>query len=140
MRIQRKKKIKLVFTGDVAQDDLLIGSHGNTDIKIKGNFRLSGIVYCPRYTLTLDIKGDGRISFRGKCDRIIIKSMEGDCTLDLTGVTYKELHCQSLKGKANVGRVTRALSRPRYWLMKRYFMCMRTSLFLTPSHPERRRS
>jgi hypothetical protein len=28
--------------------------------------------------------------------------MQGDCTLDLTDVTYKELHCQSLKGKSVV--------------------------------------
>jgi len=98
----RKRKIKLEFTGDVELDDLLIGSHGNTDIKISGTFRLSGIMYCPKYTVTLDIKGDGHMSFRGKCDRIIIRSMQGDCTLDLTDVTYKELHCLSLKGKANV--------------------------------------
>lgn len=98
----RKKKIKMEFTGNVEHDDLLIGSHGNTDIKIKGEFKLSGIIYCPKYTVTLDIKGDGKISFRGKCYRIIIKQMQGDCTLDLTDVTYKELHCQSLKGKSVV--------------------------------------
>lgn len=98
----RKKKIKMEFTGNVEHDDLLIGSHGNTDIKIKGEFQLSGIIYCPKYTVTLDIKGDGKISFRGKCYRIIIKQMQGDCTLDLTDVTYKELHCQSLKGRSVV--------------------------------------
>jgi hypothetical protein len=98
----RKKKIKMEFTGNVENNDLLIGSHGNTDIKVKGDFKLSGIIYCPKYTVTLDIKGDGRISFRGKCYRIVIKQMQGDCTLDLTDVTYKELHCQSLKGKSVV--------------------------------------
>jgi hypothetical protein len=98
----KKKKIKLDFTGEVDRDDILIGSHGNTDIKIKGNFKLSGIIYCPKYTVTLDINGDGRISFRGKCHRVVIRSMKGNCMLDLTDLTYKELHCQSLKGKANV--------------------------------------
>lgn len=98
----RKKKIKLVFTGEVRQDDLVIGSHGNTDVKVRGNFQLSGVVYCPKYTLTLDVKGEGRIAFRGKCHRIILKNIEGDCTLDLTQVTYKELHCQSLKGRCVV--------------------------------------
>lgn len=98
----RKKKIKLEFSGVVERDDILIGSHGNTEIRIKGEFQLSGIIYCPKYTVTLDIKGDGRISFRGKCYTIIIRSMQGNCTLDLTEVTYKELHCQSLKGRANV--------------------------------------
>lgn len=98
----KKKKIKLDLRGEIVQDDLLIGSHGDTDVKLRGNIRLSAIIYCPKYTVTLDIKGDGRISFRGKCHRIIINRMEGDCTLDLTDVTYKELHCKSLKGKANV--------------------------------------
>lgn len=98
----RKKKIKLVFAGDVRQDDLLIGSHGNTDIKVTGNFYLSGIIYCPKYTVSLVIKGEGRIAFRGKCHRIIIKKMQGDCTLDLSEVTYKELQCESLQGRSVV--------------------------------------
>lgn len=98
----RKKKIRLKFEGEVRQDDLLIGSHGDTDIRVRGDFQLSGIVYCPRYTVTLDIKGKGRIAFRGKCYRIVISKMQGECTLDLTDVTYKELHCRLLKGSANV--------------------------------------
>lgn len=98
----RKKKVKLVFTGEVQQDDLLIGSHGDTDIKISGNFHISGIVYCPKYTITMTIKGDGRLALRGKCDRIIIKRMQGSCTLDLSEVTYKELHCQSLQDRSVV--------------------------------------
>ena len=98
----RKKKVKLAFTGEVKKEDILIGSHGNTDIKVKGNFLLSGIIYCPKYTVTLDISGSGRISFRGKCYRIVIRKIDGDCTLDLSDVTYKELHCQSLKGKSVV--------------------------------------
>ena len=107
----RKKKITLAFKGDVDKDDLLIGSHGNTEIKINGNFQLGGIIYCPKYTVTLIIQGDGRISFRGKCQRIVIKKMQGDCTLDLSDVTYKELHCQSLSGKAVVvAGNTRAIS------------------------------
>lgn len=98
----RKRKIKLEFTGDTNQDDILIGSHGDAEIKVKGNFQLSGIIYSPKYSVTLDIKGDGRIAFRGKCFRIIINSMQGDCTLDLTDVTYRELHCHALKGKSVV--------------------------------------
>lgn len=98
----KKKKVKLLFKGDVHQDDLLIGSHGDTEIKVKGNFHLSGIVYSPKYSVTLDINGDGKISFRGKCYRIIIKKMTGNCTLDLTDVTYKELSCQLLQGRSIV--------------------------------------
>ena len=107
----RKKKTTLVLKGDVVQDDLLIGSHGNTDMKITGTFLLSGIIYCPKYTVTLVIQGDGRIAFRGKCHRIVIKKMQGDCMLDLSDVTYKELHCQSLSGKSVViAGNTRAIS------------------------------
>ena len=98
----RKKKIKLAFCGDVRQDDILIGSHGNTDIKIRGNFRLSGIIYCPKYTVTLDIMGDGKIAFRGKCYSISIRKMDGSCILDLSDMTYKELRCESLGGKSVV--------------------------------------
>ena len=98
----RKKKVKLAFKGDIHQDDLLIGSHGDTEINVRGSFQLSGIVYSPKYSVTLDVKGDGKISFRGKCYRIIIKKMAGNCTLDLSDVTYKELSCQLLQDKAVV--------------------------------------
>ncbi len=90
------------FTGDVKQEDLLIGSHGDTDIKIKGTFDISGIIYSPKYTITFEIKGDGRLSFRGKCHKIVITKMQGDCLLDLTDVTYKELHCRSLQDRSVV--------------------------------------
>lgn len=98
----RKKKVKLVFTGIVQQDDILIGSHGDTDIKVRGNFKLSGIIYSPKYTITIDINGEGQIAFRGKCHRIVIKKMQGSCKLDLSGVTYRELQCESLQGKSIV--------------------------------------
>ena len=98
----KKKKVKLTLTGDIHQDDLLIGSHGDTELKVTGNFRLSGIIYSPKYSVTLNIKGSGRISFRGKCDRIVIRKMSGDCTLDLTHVTYKELKCEALQGRSVV--------------------------------------
>jgi hypothetical protein len=98
----RKKKIRLAFCGDVRRDDILIGSHGNTDIKIRGNFQVSGIIYCPKYTVTLEIKGDGKIAFRGKCYSIAIRKMTGDCILDLSDMTYKELRCESLEGKSIV--------------------------------------
>lgn len=102
MAREKKRKVRLVFNGETLQNDLLIGSHGDTELKIKGTFQLSGVVYCPKYSVTLDIKGDGLISFRGKCNRIIIRRMSGDCKLDLTHVTYKELRCESLQGRSVV--------------------------------------
>lgn len=98
----RPKKIRLNFTGRVRQDDLLIGSHGHTEIKIRDDFQLSGIIYCPKYSVTLDINGEGKLALRGKCGTIIIKKMQGNCTLDLSEVTYKELNCHSVAGKAIV--------------------------------------
>lgn len=102
LKSRKKRKVKIELSGDVKQDDLLIGSHGDTDIKIKGNFEITGIIYSPKYTVTFEIKGDGRLSFRGKCHRIIITKMQGNCLLDLTEVTYKELHCRSLQDKSVV--------------------------------------
>ena len=61
------------FSGETKREDLLIGSHGNADIRVTGNFQLSGIVYCPKYTVTMNIKGDGKIALRGKCYRIVIR-------------------------------------------------------------------
>jgi hypothetical protein len=108
---REKKKIRLSFTGDVINQDILIGSHGDAEIKVNGTFELSGIIYNPKNSVTLMIKGDGRISFRGKCFRIIIKKMTGNCTLDLSEVTYKELHCELLQGKSIViAGNTRAIS------------------------------
>ena len=102
MAREKKKKVKIAFNGETEQNDLLIGSHGDTELKIKGNFQISGVIYCPKYSVTLDIKGNGLISFRGKCNRIIIRKMSGDCKLDLTDVTYKELRCESLQGRSVV--------------------------------------
>lgn len=98
----RPRKIRMTFDGHVRQDDLLIGSHGHTEIKVKGDFQLSGIIYCPKYSVTMEIRGEGKIALRGKCGTIIIKKMQGDCTLDLSEVTYKQLHCHSVTGRAVV--------------------------------------
>jgi hypothetical protein len=98
----RARKQRFVFKGEVRDDSILIGSHGDATVQIDGVFDLSGIIYCPKYTVTLTIKGEGRISFRGKCNRIIIRKMEGNCVLDLSDVTCKELRCEWIKDQATV--------------------------------------
>jgi hypothetical protein len=98
----RARKQRFAFVGDLRDDSILIGSHGDAVVQIEGNFDLSGIIYCPKYTITLTIKGDGKAVFRGKCNRIIIKRMEGNCTLDLSDVTCKELRCELLRDQAVV--------------------------------------
>ena len=71
-------------------------------MRVKGNFDLSGVIYAPKYTVTFNIEGKGRLVFRGICHTIIIKKMSGDCVLDLSQVTCKEMQCISLRKKAVV--------------------------------------
>ena len=96
------KKQRLNFSGDIKEDSLVVGSHGDAVITVDGKFDLSGIIYCPKYNVTLVIKGNGKIAFRGKCNTIIIKKMDGNCTLDLSDLTCKELRCESIRGQATV--------------------------------------
>jgi hypothetical protein len=96
------KKQRINFTGNTKEDSLVVGSHGDAVITVDGNFELSGIIYCPKFSVTLAIKGDGKICFRGKCNRVIIKKMDGNCTLDLSDLTCKELRCESIRGQATV--------------------------------------
>lgn len=96
------KKQRFNFRGTIREDALVVGSHGDAIINVDGNFELSGIIYCPKYSVTITIKGEGKVSFRGKCNRIIIKKMEGNCTLDLSDLTCKELRCEAVRGQATV--------------------------------------
>jgi hypothetical protein len=98
----RVRKQRFTFKGDLKDDSILIGSHGDAIVLIEGTFDLSGIIYCPKYTVTFTIKGDGKISFRGKCSRIIVKKMGGNCTLDLSDVTCKELRFENMHDQATV--------------------------------------
>jgi hypothetical protein len=46
------------------------------------------------------VSGQGSISLRGACKKLIIKNMTGDCVLDLSEVVCKEVYCKSAKGKS----------------------------------------
>jgi hypothetical protein len=96
------KKQRFSFSGKTKEDSLVVGSHGDAIITVDGEFELSGIIYCPKYTVTLSIKGEGKIAFRGKCSKIVIRKMDGNCTLDLTDLTCKELRCESVGGQSTV--------------------------------------
>jgi hypothetical protein len=98
----RVRKQRFAFRGEVKDDSILIGSHGDAVVQIEGTFDLSGIIYCPKYTVTFTIKGEGKVSFRGKCSRIIVKKMGGNCTLDLSEVTTKELRFENMRDQATV--------------------------------------
>lgn len=108
----RVRKQRFVFKGDLKDDSILIGSHGDANVQVEGTFDLSGIIYCPKYTVTITVRGDGKVAFRGKCSRIIVKDMSGSCTLDLSDVTAKELRFESVRDQAVIitGK-TRVISR-----------------------------
>lgn len=108
----QKQKQKFEFRGEITDHSVLVGSHGDVVIRIDGNFDLSGIIYCPRYTVTITVRGEGRAAFRGKCNRIVIKKIKGASTLDLSELTCRELQCRNLKEKAMViAGKTRVISR-----------------------------
>jgi hypothetical protein len=101
------KKQVFTFKGETKDDSLVIGSHGNAVISVDGIFDLSGIVYCPKYTVTLIIEGTGTVAFRGICNKIIIKKLSGNATLNLRDLTCKELRCEAVRdqGKIIAGKV-----------------------------------
>lgn len=106
------KKQQFSFKGEVKNDSVLIGSHGDAVITVDGNFEISGIVYCPKYTVTLSVAGTGTIAFRGICNRIVIRKMSGDCSLDLRDLTCKELRCESVRKKSKIlGGKTRVVTK-----------------------------
>jgi hypothetical protein len=97
----RGKKQKFLFI-DLKDDSVLIGSHGDAVIQISGTVDISGIIYCPKYTVTLQIKGDGKVVFRGICNRVIVKRMQGNCTLDLRDLTCKELRLEFIQNQSMI--------------------------------------
>jgi hypothetical protein len=98
---ERLKKQRFWFV-DQKDDSVLIGSHGHAVVHISGTTDLSGIIYCPKYTVTFLIKGNGKIAFRGICNRIIVKKMRGNTTLDLRDLTCKEMRFESVQDQSRI--------------------------------------
>src|SRR6478736_3204407 len=94
------KRRKIKFTGEQKDDSLLIGNYENVQFTAEGKFDLSGLMYCPRYSVEFNVSGNGTIAFRGACKKIVIKNITGDCMLDLSEVVCKEVYCKSAKGNA----------------------------------------
>jgi hypothetical protein len=86
------------YSGDAILDEsLVVGNHSNVHIQVNGNFKLKGLIYCPKQSLKLTIKGSGTITLHGVCKRVEIKST-GNCILDLINLKITELRCRSLNG------------------------------------------
>jgi hypothetical protein len=91
---------RLEFIGTHKDDSIVIGNYGDARLIAKGTFDLSGLIYCGKHTVEINLEGDGVAAFRGVCRRLIIKGINGNCNLDLTGMTTQRIWCESIKNNA----------------------------------------
>jgi hypothetical protein len=91
---------KIEFIGQHKDDSIVIGNYGDAKIIAKGNFDLSGLIYCSKSTVEFNIEGDGVIAFKGVCKKLLIRGIHGNCTLDLSNVTSQTVWCESVKGSS----------------------------------------
>lgn len=97
----RKSRI-VEFIGDHQNHSIVIGDHGDLRVKVKGNFDLSGLIYCLRSSVEFTVEGEGTLSFRGACKQLILKNINGNCTLDLSNFYSELVWCESAKGKSRI--------------------------------------
>lgn len=88
------------FIGDYTDDSIVIGNYGDAKITAIGNFSLGGLIYCSKSTVEFTMAGAGEASFTGVCKRLIIRGMDGNCTLDLSRLTSEVVRCESIKGSS----------------------------------------
>jgi hypothetical protein len=92
---------KIEYDGEHQSDSLLIGNYGDVEFIAKGSFNLSGMIYSKK-TIEFTIIGNGHIRFSGFCKKIIIHLVKGNCTLDLSALTSKEVCCVSLRDSSQI--------------------------------------
>jgi hypothetical protein len=91
---------KLEFIGEHTSDSIVIGNYGDARLIAKGNFNLSGLIYCGKNTVEINLDGDGHVSFKGVCKKLLIRGIRGNIKLDLSNVTSKFIWCESVKDNA----------------------------------------
>jgi len=95
------KRRKIEFDGDHTSHSLLIGNFGDVEFIAKGVFNLSGMIYS-KQTVEFTAIGSGSIRFHGFCRKLIIHLVKGECTLDFSGLTCREVSCISLRDKSRI--------------------------------------
>lgn len=88
------------FIGTHKDDSLVIGNYGDAKVVAKGNFDLSGLVYCSKNTVEISVEGQGEIALRGVCKRVLIRGVRGNTVVDLSQLTSKFIWCESVKDNA----------------------------------------
>jgi hypothetical protein len=91
---------RIEFIGTYKDDSIVIGNYGDARFIAQGNFELSGLIFCSKNTVEININGEGTVAFRGVCKRLVVKNVRGNCTLDLTGMTTERVWCESVKDSA----------------------------------------
>jgi len=91
-----RKARRIEFEGNHRNDSLLIGNFGDVEFMARGEFDLSGMIYS-KSTVEFTVIGTGQIRFHGVCKKIIIHLVKGDCTVDFSRLTSKEVCCVSLR-------------------------------------------
>jgi hypothetical protein len=93
---------RIEYIGNHINDSIVIGNYGDVKFVAQGNFNLSGLIYCGKNTVEINLAGDGVVSFNGVCRRLLIRGIEGNCTLNLTNLTAEVVWCESVKGSCVV--------------------------------------
>ena len=91
---------KIEYIGNHSNDSIVIGNYGDVKFVAHGNFNLSGLIYCGKSTVEINLSGDGTVSFNGVCRRLLIRGIEGNCTLNLTNLSCEVVWCESVKGNS----------------------------------------
>jgi hypothetical protein len=106
MQKSQGKPRRIEFIGNHTNDSIVIGNYGDVKLVAQGNFNLSGLIYCGKSTVEINLSGDGVVSFNGVCKRLLIRGIEGNCTLNLANLSCDVVWCESVKGNSviNLGK------------------------------------
>jgi len=87
----------------------VIGNYGDAKLTAKGNFVLSGIIFCRRNTVEFNLTGAGTASFTGACKTLLVQGIDGDCVLNLSNLSCEVVRVESGKGNSVIilGRTKR---------------------------------